>query len=655
MDLPESELREYIHDKGKPMWTVHNNHKIKCFKEDEIRIITSNYTTLLGKGAFGEVYRGVLDDNSPVAVKRYISNVKEDFAKEVIVHCEINHRNVVRLIGYCIGENALLIVTECLSKGNLSDILHSSEIPVSLETRLEIAIGCAEALSYMHSQMYGQVIHGDIKPANILLDENLNAKISDFGISKLISTDKTLYTTHVMGSIGYMDPLFARTGRLTSKSDVYSFGVVLLELISRRKAIDGDGKISLAEDFTQAIAKRKKIREFFDVEISDVNNLRILEEIGKLAAKCLAMEIHKRPEMKDVAERLRMLKKARYQRQERTTLFGWVWRSKTVYQNISAIHNNQSLANQNTTPVHDNQSLGEGSLKNPGLITIGSWQSIELEELLKASAEVLGKGTCGTTYKAVLENGFVLAVKRLRNADVSKDVFNEHVTEIGAVEHEHILPLRGYYFSKDEKILLYDFLGGSLGTGSLSSYLHGNRSTIPVPVGWETRSAIALSAARAVAYIHSTNATASHGNIKSTNILLTSSYEARVSEHGINALVRRPTFVPTYYTAPEVEQKHIVSQKADVYSFGVILLELLTRVSPIPMGTYEGRDLPAWVVAVPQEQAAEVLDEELRTGESGAVEEMLQFLKLGIHCCKKNPIERPSMSDVARRIAEIRG
>uniref|UniRef100_A0A0A9GFI8 Protein kinase domain-containing protein n=1 Tax=Arundo donax TaxID=35708 RepID=A0A0A9GFI8_ARUDO len=134
-----------------------------------------------------------------------------------------------------------MMVTEYTPHGNLSDILHQENIPIPLDIRLRIATQCAEALAYMHSYMYTQVIHGDVKPANILLDGSLNAKISDFGISRLVNTDKTLYTENVKGSIGYMDPLFAQDGRFTGKSDVYSFGV-LVELITRRKATTVRGR-----------------------------------------------------------------------------------------------------------------------------------------------------------------------------------------------------------------------------------------------------------------------------------------------------------------------------------------------------------------------------------------------------------------------------
>ena len=205
---------------------------------------------------------------------------------------------------------------EFISNGNLNSILHSrsadGHAPFPLEKRLNIAIEVAEVLWCMHS-MYSPVLHGDIKPANILLDENLTPKISDFGIARLLCANGAQHTRNIIGSIGYLDPTFCENGILTPKSDVYSFGVVLLEMITRKKAVDGT--ITLAQCFSEALAKGENMLPMFDKEISGCRKIKFLGDIGQLAAKCLLRDVKMRPEMVEVVTSLRMIRKA-LQREE---------------------------------------------------------------------------------------------------------------------------------------------------------------------------------------------------------------------------------------------------------------------------------------------------------------------------------------------------
>ncbi|CDY67567.1 BnaCnng55470D [Brassica napus] len=281
----------------------------------------------------------------------------------------------------------------------------------------------------------------------------------------------------------------------------------------------------------------------------------------------------------------------------------------------------------------------------------------ELEDLLRASAEVLGKGTFGTAYKAVLDAATLVAVKRLKDVTMADREFKEKIEVVGAMDHENLVPLRAYYCSGDEKLLVYDFMP----MGSLSALLHGNKGAGRSPLDWEVRARIALGAARGLDYLHSQDPLSSHGNVKSSNILLTNSHDARVSDFGLAQLVGSSSTTPnrvTGYRAPEVTDPSRVSQKADVYSFGVVLLELLTGKAPSnSVMNEEGMDLARWVHSVEREEwRREVFDSELMSLErvdsvEGEMEEMLQ---LGIECTEQHPDKRPVMVEVVRRIQELR-
>ncbi|MBA0686549.1 hypothetical protein Goari_014147, partial [Gossypium aridum] len=290
-----------------------------------------------------------------------------------------------------------------------------------------------------------------------------------------------------------------------------------------------------------------------------------------------------------------------------------------------------------------NKEAKSSGIKN--LVFFGKASRVfDLEDLLRASAEVLGKGTFGTAYKATLEMGVVVAVKRLKDVTVSEKEFKEKMEVVGSMDHQNLVPLRAYYFSADEKLLVYDYMP----MGSLSSLLHGNRGSGRTPLNWDTRSGIALGAARGIEYLHSKGPGISHGNIKSSNVLLTTSYEARVSDFGL-AQLAGPTLTPNRvdgYRAPEVTDTNKVSQKADVYSFGILLLELLTGKAPThALLNEEGIDLPRWVQSIVREDwTSEVFDVELLRYQN-VEDDMVQLLQLAINCTAQYPDKRPSMAE----------
>nr|XP_045089848.1 wall-associated receptor kinase 3-like [Aegilops tauschii subsp. strangulata] len=306
----KKKMEEFYRKNGGPILEQANT--IKLFKKWDLKPILKN-SNLIGKGCFGEVYKGLLD-NKQVAIKKPINGSMQEndqFTNEVIIQSQVIHKNIVRLIGCCLEVDAPMLVYEFISQGSLHDILHdnNNKVALNLDARLSIAAQSADGLAYMHSQANTRILHGDVKPANILLDDNFAPKISDFGISRLLARDKE-HTESVIGDMNYMDPVYLQEGILTEKSDVYSFGIVILELISSRRAIHSENN-GLVKSFLQAHEKHKKATEFFDKEIAITEDLELLDNLAGMAMECLRPDVDQRPTMMEVAERLHKLSRSR--------------------------------------------------------------------------------------------------------------------------------------------------------------------------------------------------------------------------------------------------------------------------------------------------------------------------------------------------------
>nr|GMD53733.1 probable inactive receptor kinase At4g23740 [Ipomoea batatas] len=318
----------------------------------------------------------------------------------------------------------------------------------------------------------------------------------------------------------------------------------------------------------------------------------------------------------------------------------------------------KSLASPNS--LRKSGSLGKaafGSTDGGGNMVFfeGCSLAFDLEDLLRASAEILGKGASGVVYKAALEDATTVVVKRLKEVSVGRKEFEQHLEVVGNIRHENVAPLRAYFYSKDEKLMVYDYYS----LGSVSAMLHDIRRERRSPLDWETRVQIAVGAARGIAYIHrQSGGKLVHGNIKSSNIFLNSQHYGCVSDLGLATLIA-PMSAPLAQTAgycpPEVTDTRKATQASDVYSFGVLLLELLTGKSPMhATGGDEFVHIVRWVHSVVREEwTAEVFDIVLLRSPN-IEEEMVEMLQIGMNCVARLADQRPRMGEVVKMVEGIR-
>ena len=287
--------------------------KTKIFTSKELEKATDNFNLnrILGQGGQGTVYKGMLTDGRIVAVKK--STIIDEsqignFINEIVILSQINHRNIVGLLGCCLETEVPLLVYEFISNGNLFQLIHNQvmDLPFSWKMRLQIATEVAGALAYLHSACSIPIYHRDIKSTNILLDDKYKAKVSDFGTSRSISIEQTHLTTLVQGTFGYLDPEYFQSSQFTDKSDVYSFGVVLVELLTGQKPIcptRPQKEKSLAAHFILSL-QESRLFDILEARVVKEGRKEEIMAVAYLAYRCLNLNGRKRPTMKEVVTEL---------------------------------------------------------------------------------------------------------------------------------------------------------------------------------------------------------------------------------------------------------------------------------------------------------------------------------------------------------------
>ncbi|KAI3424021.1 Protein kinase domain-containing protein [Psidium guajava] len=291
----------------------------RSFTFRELAAATRNFkeVNLIGEGGFGKVYKGRLETGEVVAIKQLNHDGLQGFQEfivEVLMLSLLHHSNLVTLFGYCTDGDQRLLVYEYMPMGSLEDHLFDFDpgiAPLNWSTRMKIAVGAARGLEYLHCKANPPVIYRDLKSANILLDNDFNPKLSDFGLAKLGPVgDNTHVSTRVMGTYGYCAPEYAMSGKLTLKSDIYSFGVVLLELITGRKAIDctkKPGEQNLIAWSRPYLKDRRKFSQLADPLLQGRFPVRCLHHAIAITAMCLQEQPNFRPLIGDIVVALEYL------------------------------------------------------------------------------------------------------------------------------------------------------------------------------------------------------------------------------------------------------------------------------------------------------------------------------------------------------------
>ncbi|KAJ7554931.1 hypothetical protein O6H91_05G015700 [Diphasiastrum complanatum] len=282
--------------------------RIFTLKELSTATNNFNYDNKLGEGGFGSVYWGQIWDGSQIAVKRlkvFTTTNEMAFAIEVEILGRVKHKNLLSLRGYCAEGQERLIVYDYMPNLSLLSHLHGQQSVEGLlnwKRRMNVAIGSAEGIEYLHHYATPHIIHRDIKASNVLLDSNFEAQVADFGFAKFIPDGVTHVTTRVKGTLGYLAPEYAMWGKVSESCDVYSFGILLLELISGKKPIEkiGPGRKRTIVEWAAPLVYQERLREMVDPKLEENFDEEELRKVVHVATLCAQNSPENRPTIREV-------------------------------------------------------------------------------------------------------------------------------------------------------------------------------------------------------------------------------------------------------------------------------------------------------------------------------------------------------------------
>ncbi|WCJ18193.1 receptor lectin kinase [Euphorbia peplus] len=657
---------------------------------------TNNFSeeNVLGEGSFGAVYRGFSSElNCNVAVKRVSRDSKQgikEYTYEVKIISQLRHRNIVKLMGWCHERNELLLVYEFLSNGSLDSHLFNEDRLLTWEMRYKIALGFASGLRYLHDEWEQYVVHRDIKPANIMLDSDFNPKLGDFGLARLAEHGKGLNYTGLAGTIGYVSPEYATSGRASKESDVYSFGIVSLEIACGRKIINekasvdqinlrewvwdlyGDGKLLEAADprvlngdFTEQEVKRLMIVGLWCAHPDEKARpkMEIAIQVLRFHAACPILP-SKRPMVCYFAP-FSMFSDSS------VTMLEEIQNKAPTLGNNYLVRRTKDLPGQEMLGKGGFGTIYEGILNELNSyipvknLMLGFWNrykhSKQVNDILRStrlrmfSSKDLVHATDNFSEESIIEvedfctvyKGFLKELKMYVSVKVRSNISDQQINEyadrvmiFSRLIHRNLVQLIGWRLERNDFCLVFEYMPRSLN----NLFIREDKL-----LTWEFRYKIVQDLASVLLYLQEEgDLCVVHGAIKPNNVMLDINFNAKLG--GFDPAKSMDSFITDQvlgtidHLAPECFHTGRCSKESDVYSFGLIALEIACSRRPRDPRSSE-YNIVNWVWGLySEDKQLEAADPRL-DGDFD-VKQMECLMVVGLWCAHPNPNSRPSIAQV---------